>query len=307
MQLVLKNTGSNTKFVNWLKGFKDIVNILLIEVDIPQQKFIAKSFPESRSIVKYDELSFADAGYEIESLSDNEGKSLLTAKKTLVAAYKDKMTGDDRIKVGLYNILNKFIDVETMYASGVEHTMTIHFDVSNNVKYARADEACTQWQSEKVILQSKSLAMTVKCSTLTEFFVFLKDDTFVNNVAVLEDPVSFTVTPEAIVNLNRISLLFASDKTRSTIKLYTKQDSDGKWGLYAFDATNKSYDYLMCYLEGGVSCIETEAFVLREFFITAAKSIDTEMQISMSTVAGSARIIISTADSKTVVSTQQSH
>ena len=72
MQLVFKNTGSNTKFVNWLKGFKDIVNVLLIEVDIPEQKFVAKSFPESRSIVKYDELSFADAGYEIEALTDSQ-------------------------------------------------------------------------------------------------------------------------------------------------------------------------------------------------------------------------------------------
>lgn len=304
MQLVFKNTGSNTKFVNWLKGFKDIVNVLLIEIDIPEQKFIAKSFPESRSIVKYDELSFADAGYEIEALTDNDGKSLLTVKKTLVAAYKNKMTGDDRIKAGLYNILNKFIEVESMYASGVEHTLTLEFDMSNNVKYARANDTIEQWQGEKIILQSKSLAMTVKCSTLTEFFVFLKDDIFNNNIAVLTDPIEFTVTPETIANLNRVSLLFASDKSRSTVKLYTKQDDNEKWGLYAFDATNKSYDYLLSYLEEDKTGIQTEAFVLREFLITAAKSLDSEMIISMSSV-DATRIIISAGGSKTVVTAQQ--
>lgn len=307
MQLILKNTGSNTKFVNWLKGFKDIVNILLLEIDVPQQKFIAKSFPESRSIVKYDELSFVDAGYEILSLTDNEDKSLLTAKKTLVAAYKDNMTGDDRIKVGLYNILNKFIEVETMYASNIEHTLTVNFDISNNVKYARSEEICAQWQTEKVVLRSKSLAMTVKCSTLTEFFVFLKDDKFTNNIAILDDPVSFNVTPEAVANLNRMSILFASDKSRSIIKLYTKQNEDDKWGLYAFDATNMSYDYLMCYLDDDTPCVETEALILREIFITAAKSIDSEMQVELSSISGAARIIISTDNSKTVVATQQNH
>lgn len=304
MQLVLKSTGSNTAFTNWLKGFKDIVNVLLIEVDLDEKKFVAKSFPESRSIVKYDEISFENAGYELESLTNNEGKSLLTAKKALVAGAKGDMTNDNRIKVGLYNVLTKFIDVVTMYASNVDHTLTIDFDECSNVKYVSSQEAVKQWQGEKLTLKSQSLSMTVKCSTLTEFFVFLKDETFNDVIAVIPDPINFTVTPETINNLNRVSLLFSSDKNRSTVKLYTKQEND-KWALYAFDATNKSYDYLLTYVEDE-NCVETEIFVLRENFINATKSLDTDMTLTMSTV-DPQRLLISTATSKTVVAAQQNH
>jgi hypothetical protein len=303
MQLILKSVGANSKFVSWLKGFKDIDNVLLIEVDIHDKKFVSKGFPDTRSIVKYDEISFENAGYELESLIDNEEKSMLSAKKTLLAAYKNNFKDDDRIKVGLYNILNKFIDVESMYSS-VEHTLTLQFDESNNVKYSGSNESVKQWQGEKLTLQSKSLSMTVKCSTLSDFFVFLKDTTF-TTISNIDTPMHFTVTPETIANLNRVSLLFSSDKQRSNVKLYTKKVDDN-WNLYAFDATNKSYDYLLSIADGSLEYVETELFILRENFITAAKSLDTDMVLSMSEV-DPQKLLIETTTSKTLVAAQQMH
>jgi hypothetical protein len=303
MQLILKSVGANSKFVSWLKGFKDIDNVLLIEVDIHDKKFVAKGFPETRSIVKYDEISFENAGYELESLIDNDEKSMLSVKKTLLAAYKNNFKDDDRIKVGLYNILNKFIDVESMYSS-VEHVLSLQFDESNNVKYSGSNESVKQWQGEKLTLQSKSLSMTVKCSTLSDFFVFLKDATF-TTISTIDTPMHFTVTPETIANLNRVSLLFSSDKQRSNVKLYTKKVDDN-WNLYAYDATNKSYDYLLSIEDGSREYVETELFILRENFITAAKSLDTDMTLIMSEV-DPQKLLIETSTSKTLVAAQQMH
>jgi hypothetical protein len=228
---------------------------------------------------------------------------MLSVKKTLLAAYKNNFKDDDRIKVGLYNILNKFIDVESMYSS-VEHVLSLQFDESNNVKYSGSNESVKQWQGEKLTLQSKSLSMTVKCSTLSDFFVFLKDATF-TTISTIDTPMHFTVTPETIANLNRVSLLFSSDKQRSNVKLYTKKVDDN-WNLYAYDATNKSYDYLLSIEDGSREYVETELFILRENFITAAKSLDTDMTLIMSEV-DPQKLLIETSTSKTLVAAQQMH
>ena len=117
-----------------------ISSTILIEVDLVENKFISKCFPESRAIVKYSEISFESAGYEVKDILDNDGNSILTNKNTLKAEYKKEFTGDNRIKVGIYNILNKVIDVALMYSDNIEHTLSVDFDLSTNVKYVGADK-----------------------------------------------------------------------------------------------------------------------------------------------------------------------
>lgn len=302
MQLILKNTGPTASFVSWLKGFKDIHNTILIEVDLTEKKFIAKCFTESRNIVKYSDITFENAGYEMDSLSDNDGNSLLTIGNELEASYTNIFTGDNRIKIGLYDILSNIIDVALMYVD-VEHTITLNFDLANNVKYVGGDKAMKQYQSEKLIFGSKTLTMTINCTVLTEFFRFLDDNTFMN-VCKLGNEMSCNVTPETISNLNRISQLFKSEKTRSAIKFYTQQES-GSWALYALDELDSRYNYLLGYYADGQKISESAEIVLRENFITATKAINTDMQIIMSANKSAKRILITTENCKIVVAAQQ--
>lgn len=305
MQLILKNNGSTAGFIAWLKGFKDINPTILIEVDLTEQKFIAKCFPESRCIVKYSEISFDAAGYTIDELLDNDGNSLLTQKKALSAAYKTSFTGDNRIKVGIYNVLPKIIDVAMMYADDIEHTVEFVFDIANNVKFVGADKPVKQYQSEKIIFNSKSLTMTINCSVLSEFFRFLSDDVL-DKMLQLGGEIALTVTPETISNLNRISQLFMSEKSRASIKFYTKQENDGNWALYAFDEVNKSYNYLLGYYNDEQTNIsETSIVILRDNFINATKGITTEMQLVIS-AAVSSRIIVTADSTKIVIASHQS-
>ena len=57
MELKLKSIGSTNGFVTWLKGFKDINGSLLVEIDLESKEFIAKSFPQDKSVVKYAKIS----------------------------------------------------------------------------------------------------------------------------------------------------------------------------------------------------------------------------------------------------------
>lgn len=304
MQLILKNTGVTIPFITWLKGFKDISSTILIEVDLVENKFISKCFPESRAIVKYSEISFESAGYEVKDILDNDGNSILTNKNTLKAEYKKEFTGDNRIKVGIYNILNKVIDVALMYSDNIEHTLSVDFDLSTNVKYVGADKGVKQYQAEKLIFDSKTLTYNINCSVLSEFFRFLTDDVFAN-ISKLGGEISINVTPETISNLNRISQLFMSDKTRAAIKFYTKKTEDtGTWALYAYDETDKSYNYLLGYYADDQHVSDTSIVILRENFINATKAINTDMQIVISATALS-RIVITTPDAQIIVASHQ--
>lgn len=298
MQLVLKSNGNTSPFVAWLKGFKDINSILLIEVDLVAHKFVAKCFPETRDIVKYSEISFEQAGYELNSLLENDEDILVngTLPTNLIPEYEN----DARIKVGVYKILPKYIDVMNMY-SDVDHTMKIRYDVSNNVKYIKATSPKKEWQGELVTLSSKTLSMNVKCSQLTEFFDFLPDST-VNMICNLDTPVSFMVLPETISNLDKVSQLFVSEKSKANVELYVKKDGD-VFALYAYDATEKSYDYLLGYVTDTTISVadDVRISIPRENFINAAKSLKENMTITMSQNMPN-RILVETPNSKSIIS-----
>lgn len=308
MQLTFKNTGSTIAFINWLKGFKDINTTILFEVDLTDKKFVAKCFPDERNIVKYSEIDFETAGYEISELLNTEGESLLTKTGKLTAKYANEFTGDSRIKIGIYEILNKLVEVANTYVD-VEHTLTIHFDISKNVKYVQAPTAMEQWQSEEVVFTSKSLSMTVRCSQLTEFFRFLSDNVMLNNICNLKDSVNFSVTPETMSNLARISLLFNNDKQRTNVKLYAKKE-DNTYALYAYDESSKSYDYLLGYMVGEdvneVSWDDIVIFILRENLINATKAFNDTMTFGLSST-DKARIVVTSGKSKVVIASYQNH
>lgn len=294
----INNTSVN--FVTWLKGFKEIQPNLLLEVDLIENAFVAKCFPPEKSIVKYSKISFEDAGYELMFINDNEGNEI---KDWGNSDFGKAFPSASRVKVGIYNILSKFIDVFATFSESA-HTMSIKFDVCNNVKYIQdSKNIYTEYQGETITLHSISLTMNIKCSVLSEYFYKCDDETFMNVVCFIKESEIFELTSETLNNLIKISSVFTIDKSRDSIKFYSKKTEEGRWALYAYDATNGAYDYLLGYYTEGNEC-ETSTVVFRENFLNATKGINGIIKITLDTQ-NSSRILIEAETSKIVVAAVQ--
>lgn len=289
MELKLKSTGSTTGFVTWLKGFKDINASLLIEVDLETNEFIAKSFPQDKSVVKYAKISFEDAGYEFAHVQD--------AGANFDWSQHNEET-DGRVKLGIYNVLGKFIDVAGMF-DGTDHDMIVNFDICNNVVYWGAKTGEIEYQAETTIFQSRSLTMTVKNSQISEFFQKCDDKTFLERVCNISSPSTYAVNTMVLGNLSKIASVFAADKSRDLIKFYSKE-IDGQRGLYAYDETNSSFDYLLGYYVDGEDG-ETSTTIFKENFMNATKGLTAEsLNITLDT-AGASRILVDAENAKVVI------
>ena len=301
MELKFKQINNSTaNFVAWLKGFKDIQPNLLLEVDLVEKAFVAKCFPPEKSIVKYSRITFEDAGYELMFINDNEGNEV---NDWTGSSYGTAFPSASRVKVGIYNILSKFIDVFATFSES-EHIMSIKFDVCNNVKYIQdSKNIYTEYQAETITLHSMSLTLNIKCSVLSEYFYKCDDDTFMNIVCYIKESEIFELTSETISNLIKISSVFTIDKSRDAIKFYSKKADDGNWALYAYDESNNAYDYLLGYYTEGNAC-ETSTVIFRENFINATKGINGIIRITLDTQ-NSSRILIDAGTSKIVVAAVQ--
>lgn len=289
MELKLKSIGSTNGFVTWLKGFKDINSSLLVEINLDSNEFIAKSFPQDKSVVKYAKISFEDAGFEFAYIQQN-GEDFDWSQH--------EQTNDGRIKLGIYNVLGKFIDVVSMF-DGTEHDMVVNFDICKDVLYWGAKKAEKEYQATTTVFKSKSLTMTVKNSQISEFFQKCDDETFLTRVCNIGSPSTYEVNTMVLGNLSKIASVFAADKSRDLIKFYSKE-VDGQLGLYAYDETNGSFDYLLGYYHDGEAG-STATTIFKENFMNATKGLTAEtLEITLDT-AGASRILVDAGNSKVVI------
>lgn len=255
MELTFKNTGATTGFSNWLKSFKDIQTSLLIECDLQGEYFVSKGFTGDHTVVKYGKVSFADAGFELLVIKDNDGNSYTLEEWN--KAYTE------RIKIGIFLILPKFIQVVDTF-SETDYKLTVQFDVFNN-------GTTNEFHAQFMNFKSKSLKMKVKDCNISEFEQ-VSDDLFFNRINILDKAMSFEVTLDAVKNLTSISSVFISDNKRDIIKFYTKIDEDtNKYALYAYDQSNEAYDYLLGYLKTGKG-VDASLPVYRSNFLNAVNT-----------------------------------
>lgn len=291
MELILKSVGSTSKFVNWLKGFKDIYHSLLLEIDLDEQAFITKCFPTSKAVVKYSKITFEEAGYEFVKILDNAGVDF---------DWKDhNPETSGRINLGIYQILSKFTDVINLY-SETEHDLDIKFDICKNIKYINLQKTVTEYQGEAIILKSLSLKMVNRCTKISEFFERCDDDTFINKVCKIDSPSTFEVSADTIANLIKISSFYSIDKAKDIVKLISRE-SDGRIALYAYDESNGSYEYLLGYYVEGESA-PVDIIMFKENFLNAIKGMSGDiMKFTIDTNAAT-RVLIENSDSKVIVS-----
>jgi len=168
-------TAKNTKeFILWLKKFIAIDQSLLLEIDENDNKFCAKVYNEERSVVKYSEIKFDDAGLIVKKVKDPK-----------------------RVKVGIYNIarLMKIMD----QFNDEEFSFIVNYDeISGDT---------TEQAGITLLFKNKNLKMTVECTSLN-IFKYITDDLFTDTIASLDNPVAkFELSSDNIEKINSLCSL----------------------------------------------------------------------------------------------------
>ena len=257
MEIQFQSTGENSGFENWLKGFKEISDSLLIEIDTASQQFVAKVFSNGRDVVKYGKLDFSDAGLEVTGVKDK------SQKKISLEEWNAQNEGK-RIFFPILKTLKKFIEVVSLFKGSENYKL--------NVKFTESDDRLLVSKAE---FKSLALTMNVGSSELTEFadiITKLTDDNFRNKVSAIPNPMTFTVIPDALKTLFVASNIYSNDPKKDILSFQTKKVGDA-WALYAVDHSNGIYNYNLGFMNQECeNPVETALPIVRENLITAAKN-----------------------------------
>ena len=271
MEIQFQSTGENSGFENWLKGFKEISDSLLIEIDTASQQFVAKVFSNGRDVVKYGKLDFSDAGLEVTGVKDK------SQKKISLEEWNAQNEGK-RIFFPILKTLKKFIEVVSLFKGSENYKL--------NVKFTESDDRLLVSKAE---FKSLALTMNVGSSELTEFadiITKLTDDNFRNKVSAIPNPMTFTVIPDALKTLFVASNIYSNDPKKDILSFQTKKVGDA-WALYAVDHSNGIYNYNLGFMNQECeNPVETTLPILRENLITAAKNDAESLVITLEGIEG---------------------
>lgn len=276
MEIIFESTGATTGFENWLKSFKDVSNSLLMEIDLAESKFVAKTHTADKTIVKYGYLPFDEAGFQVAEIIDGDARMA-------VADYVAQNPG--RVFFGIFQQLDKFIQVAGMY-SGTDNwkLLTRFADDDNGRKVANRME-----------FKSVALSMIVGGADVDEF-EYIDDDKFLNKIAKIDNPMLFDIVSDAIKTLNAASNIYSEDAKKDIIDFQTQQNGED-WELRAIDHNGHSYNFLVGYLN-----VETEnpvvatLPVIRNNFLLATKKDDENSKVYMAGQDGASRIRLDTGN-----------
>ena len=175
-------------FRSWLKRFACIDNSLLLEIDEKSSSFIAKSYNEEHSVIKFSKINFDDAGLVTKTGKDTK-----------------------RIKAGIFNIprlikiMDQFNDVE--------------FNLSVNYDEIIGNDSKVNYAAKDIQLKNKTLKMCVDCTTL-DIFKYITDErfqTFIQTNAVGEFELSET-------DIEKLSSLCILDNEHKFIEFKSKDN-----------------------------------------------------------------------------------
>jgi len=165
-------TAKNVKaFTSWLKIFSLIDNSLLLEIDNDSKEFIAKSYNEERSVVKFSKIKFDEAGFVLKKSKDSQ-----------------------RIKVGIYNISN----IIKVFEHFGEDEFSVTFKYEEVLSDTDKDYAGTS-----ILLKNDSLKVGIECTSLN-IFKYIGDDVFLNKIASIDPTVQFDFAKENISKINSL-------------------------------------------------------------------------------------------------------
>lgn len=211
MLLDLKFDGSVEPFVNYLKNFSKIRTSLLLEVDPRERLFVAKTFTEDRSSVRYSAISFDDCHVSVVS---NTGEETL---------------GNNRIHIGILCYLPKFISMVERIGDSQDTKAQKEGDANDGfhlkIEYdtLMTKEGLTDFVGTEVIIESSKLRMNMKGFRVTEF-KYLSDDRFKNLIFKVDDPIEFEMPGDLINSIVKTSDITKIDPQKDALEFYV----DGK-------------------------------------------------------------------------------
>ena len=276
MEIIFESTGATTGFENWLKSFKDVSNSLLMEIDLAESKFVAKTHTADKTIVKYGYLPFDEAGFQVAEIIDGDAH-------LAVADYVAQNPG--RVFFGIFQQLDKFIQVAGMY-SGTDNwkLLTRFADDDNGRKVANRME-----------FKSVALSMIVGGADVDEF-EYIDDDKFMNKIAKIDNPMLFDIVSDAIKTLNAASNIYSEDAKKDIIDFQTQQNGED-WELRAIDHNGHSYNFLVGYLNAETeNPVVATLPVIRNNFLLATKKDDENSKVYMAGQDGASRIRLDTGN-----------
>lgn len=161
-------------FSSWLKKFASIDKGLLLEIDESESLFIAKTYNEERSVVKFSKIKFDEAGFVVKKSADPK-----------------------RVKVGIYNII-RLMKVMDQF-NDQEFSFIVNYDEITG--------DTTEWAGISLIFKNKTLKVNVDCISLN-IFKYISDELFNDTIAAIDNKLAkFKLSQEIIEKTNSLNAL----------------------------------------------------------------------------------------------------
>ena len=204
MTLKLNLNGSADPFINYLKSYLRIRESLLLEIDTNLRAFVAKTFTEDKSSIRFSSISFDDANVSI--VSDNG---------------EDERNGS-RIKVGILIQLKKFIQIVERLGSDVNEKGESNFNIEIDYEpFQNTNDKSVDFVTTSISFNSEILKMRMDGFRISEL-TYLSDDTFKSVVFNATDAVSIEISASAINSIIKTSDIVKIDVRKDALVFYNE-------------------------------------------------------------------------------------
>lgn len=204
MTLKLNLNGSADPFINYLKSYLRIRESLLLEIDTNLRAFVAKTFTEDKSSIRFSSISFDDANMSI--VSDNG----------------ECERNGSRIKVGILIQLKKFIQIVERLGSDVNEKGESNFNIEIDYEpFQNTNDKSVDFVTTSISFNSEILKMRMDGFRISEL-TYLSDDTFKNVVFNATDAVSIEISSSTINSIIKTSDIVKIDVRKDALVFYNE-------------------------------------------------------------------------------------
>lgn len=203
MTLKLNLNGSADPFINYLKSYLRIRESLLLEIDTSLRAFVAKTFTEDKSSIRFSSISFDDANMSVVS-DDGE----------------DERNGS-RIKVGILIQLKKFIQIVERLGSDANEKGESNFNIEIDYEPFQNQDKTIDFVTTSIAFSSDILKMRMDGFRISEL-TYLSDETFKNVVFNATDAVSIEISAATINSIIKTSDIVKIDVRKDALVFYNE-------------------------------------------------------------------------------------
>ena len=204
MTLKLNLNGSADPFINYLKSYLRIRESLLLEIDTNLRAFVAKTFTEDKSSIRFSSISFDDANVSI--VSDNG---------------EDDRNGS-RIKVGILIQLKKFIQIVERLGSDVNEKGESNCNIEIDYEpFQNTNDKSVDFVTTSISFNSEILKMRMDGFRISEL-TYLSDDKFKSVVFNATDAVSIEISSSTINSIIKTSDIVKIDVRKDALVFYNE-------------------------------------------------------------------------------------